>query len=170
MSKVLSNKETGEVIVIHTWRNPQPIVGRDYGVSHSIIQHHDFAYDPEIRGLKIIETEKEDRDAYIQSFADDCGVYNVLKKYSKTGDAALLNAKQGFYGDVSELPVDNLDPEAAKKAAAQALSGLNQSLGTELTAEQLSSMSADELNALIANAVQAAAAKAGEANKEGEGE
>lgn len=169
MSKV-HNSETGEILVIHTWRNPKPIKGLDCSSKHSIIQHKDFAYDSEKRGLKIVDAEKEDRDAFIQSFASECGIYNVLKKYSKTGDVSLLSQKQGFYGDISELPVDDLDPEAAKKAAAQALSGLNQSLGTQLSAEQLSSMSAEELNALIANAVQAAAAKSNEAKKEGEGE
>lgn len=168
MSKKV-NVETGEVKVgVRTWRNPRE--GKALENSNMIIQHRDFAYDPETKGLKIIDTDLEDREAYIQSFADDCGVYNVLKKYSKTGDVSLLNVKEGFYADLSELPVDNLDPAAAQKAAAQALAGLNDKLGSNLTADQIQNMSVEELNAIITQAVQAAAAKVSTADDKKEGE
>lgn len=164
MSKV--NVETGEVVKVHTWRDVPEVKALDCGKDKSFIQHQDFAYDDETRGLKIVDTEVEDRDAYIQSFAEEAGVYNILKKYSRTGDASLLNVKQGFYGDVASLPSDNLDPEAAKVAAAKALGGLNKSLGTDLSAEELAKLSSEELDALIQKAVQAAASKAVE-KKEG---
>ena len=152
------DKNTGEILpVIRTWRNPPKVKAVDF--SDSIIQHHDFIYDSDTRGLKIVETEKEDRDAYIQSFAKETGIYNILKKYSKTGDASILNVKEGFYGDMTKLPEDNLDPAAAAKAAEQALGGLNKALGSQLTAEQLAKMSSEELNDLISKAVQAAASK-----------
>lgn len=153
-------EDTGEVkTVVHTWRKPREAVALDIS-KDGVIQHYDFAYDPELRDLKIVEADKEDREAYIQSFAAETGIYNILRKYSKTGDASLLNVSNLSYGDISDLPTDELDPVKAAEAAAEALSGLNSSLGTELTQEQLAAMSSEELNALIQNAVAAAAAKA----------
>lgn len=164
MPKVV--KQTGEIIpVIHTWRKPKQI--KKLKAVDTIIQHYDFAYDPDIRGLKIVETGKEDREAYIQSFASETGVYNILKKYSKTGDVSLLNVREGFYADVSSLPVDELDPAKAQAEATKALGGLNKALGAELTAEQLATMSSEQINDLISKAIAAQASKV-EVQKEGE--
>lgn len=162
------DKNTGEVIqVIHTWRNPKPIVAQKF--DKNIIQHYDFAYDPDIRGLKIVEASKEDREAYIQSFASETGVYNILKKYSKTGDISLLNAREGFYADVSNIPSDELDPVKVAAEASKAVAGLNKALGVDLSADELAKMSAEQLNDLINKAVAAAAQKAAPVEKK-EGE
>lgn len=168
MAKQVEAK-TGEVIpVIRTWRNPPKTVGMKF--EKNIIHHKAFAYDPEIRGLKVVDGDVEDREAYIQSFADECGVYNVLKKYSQTGDMSLLNQGQGFYGDISDIPADELDPAKVAAEASKALGGLNKLLGSELTAEQLASLSSEQISELINKAIAAQVAKAQAADVKKKGE
>ena len=151
-------KETGEIIpVIHTWRYPKKI--KALKCDEKIIEHKDFGYDTETHLIKVVDAGKEDREEYIQSFASETGVYNILKKYSKTGDISLLNSREGFYADVSSLPVDELDPAKAAQEASKALGGLNKALGVELSADELAKMSSEQLNELISKAVAAAAAK-----------
>lgn len=41
-----------------------------------------------------------------QQFADECDVNNILANYLRTGDISLISKGQGFYGDVSDYPVD----------------------------------------------------------------
>lgn len=170
MVKVMSykvEKETGEIIpVIHTWRNPPAI--KALKADERIIQHYGFEYDAENRCLKVVETEKEDREAYIQSFASECGVYNVLKKYSKTGDISLLQQGSAIYADLSKLPEDNLDPEGAKAAAQVALASLNEKLGLDLTLEQLQGMSDAQIAEVVRQAAEAQAKPADPVKKEGE--
>lgn len=45
----------------------------------------------------------EDWNGYIQSFKESCLIENILKRYTN-GDKMALEAAQGFYGDVSEMP------------------------------------------------------------------
>ena len=160
------DKKTGEVKVSPFSKFQHETVGLDTG--SMIIQNYDFSWSDEIRDFIIVEADKEDRQAYIDSFADDCGVYNVLKKFAKTGDLSVLNRVEGEYIDISNLPVDELNPRKYAEAAASSTKKLAKALGVELTEESLSKMSADELNDLIAKAVQARTAKAAEAPKEGE--
>lgn len=162
------NQKTGEIIpMVYSWRHPREV--KALKCDEKLIQHYGFAYNPDNRALEVVETELEDREAYIQSFADDCGVYNVLKKYAKTGDASLLSQREGFYGDISDIPEDNLDPVAAQKAAALALEQLNAKLGTDLSQDDISKLSVDELVSLINKAVESSQPKQQEeGNKEGE--
>ena len=155
------DKETGEVKVVRSLnlvvRGVHPSVGMDF--SYNIIQNHDFQWDNDKRDFVIVETDKEDRDAYIQSFAKETGIYNIMKMYAKTGDASLLNKKQGFYGDISNLPVDELNPAKVEKAAASAVKSLNKALGVNYSAEQLASMSVEDLEKVVADAISAMKAK-----------
>lgn len=118
-----------------------------------IIQNYDFAWDDTTRDFKVVATDKEDRQAYIDSFKDDCGVMNVLKKYALTGDTTLLSQREAFYGDISDLPVDELNVGQASEVASSSLDKLNKLLGTEYTAEQFAALSQDELAALINSAI-----------------
>ena len=97
MSKV--SEKTGEVYISSIEKFVHETVGREPG--SMIIQNKDFAWSDEIRDFIIVDGDKEDRQAYIDSFADEYGVYNVLKKYAITGDASILNRKEGFYGDIT---------------------------------------------------------------------
>jgi hypothetical protein len=146
------DKKTGEVIITPYSKFMHPTQGLDVGTM--VIQHKDFAWNDKIRDFEIVDGEKEDRQAYIDSFESEAGVYNILKKYSLTGDASLLNAKQGVYLDLSNLPTDELNPAKLSDEALAALSKLNEVLGTSLTAEELQNMSAEEISALIKGKVE----------------
>lgn len=149
MSKV--SESTGEVYISSIEKFIHPTVGRETG--SMIIQNKDFAWSDEIRDFIVVDGDKEDRQAYIDSFAGECGVYNILKKYAITGDASLLNRKEGFYGDISELPVDELNPAKMQQQAQSSLDVLNSVLGTDYTAEQLSGLSSEQLAELLAGII-----------------
>ena len=164
------DKETGEVISSKlelVVRGVHPSVGLDFSDNH--IQNYDFVWDNDARDFKVVETDIEDRQAYIDSFASETGIYNIMKMYAKTGDISILNKKQGFYGDITGLPVDELNPGKVAEAAERAVGSLNKALGVELTSDQLASMSADELSKIIADATAAIQAKVkNEDKKDGE--
>lgn len=149
MSKV--SEKTGEVYVSSIEKFVHETEGREAG--SMIIQNKDFAWSDEVRDFIVVDGDKEDRQAYIDSFADECGVYNVLKKYAITGDASVLNRKEGFYGDISDLPVDELNPAMMQQRAQSSLDALNQALGTDYTAEQLSGLSSEQLAELLAGII-----------------
>lgn len=163
MSKV--NEKTGEVFVSSIEKFVHETVGKESG--SMIIQNKDFAWSDEIRDFIVVDGDKEDRQAYIDSFADECGVYNVLKKYAITGDASLLNRKEGFYADISDLPVDELNPAKLEQEAGKSLDALNAALGTSYSAEELSGLSSEQIAEIINNVI-AAASKKDEQPKEGE--
>ena len=159
------DKKTGEVIVTPYSKFMHESVGLEAG--SMIIHHKAFSWSDEIRDFVVVDGEVEDRQAYIDSFEDDAGVYNVLKKYSRTGDLSVLNRVEGQYLDLSGLPQDELDPSGMKARAEASVVALGKALGKEITSEELSKMSADELNSLIAAAVEARTAKS-EKSKDGE--
>ena len=41
-----------------------------------------------------------------QEFKAECDVNTIVNQYMKTGDTALLNAAQKYYGDVSQMPTN----------------------------------------------------------------
>lgn len=43
----------------------------------------------------------------IQSYKDDVDIYNILKRFSETGDSSLLNKRVGAFMDIADLP-DNI--------------------------------------------------------------
>lgn len=129
--------------------------------SDAHIQHYDFAYDG--NKIEVVKTTIEDRDAFIQSFSDEVGVYNILKRYSMTGDMSLLNQRKAMFGDFSLLDNDDLDPVSALARSSESLEKLNQALNTSFDSVTLANMSIDELNAVIAQAVAAKTTKESEA-------
>lgn len=56
----------------------------------------------------------------IQSYKDDVDIYNILKRFSETGDSSLLNKRVGAFMDIADLPdnihdFNNMIKEAADK-------------------------------------------------------
>lgn len=151
MANVIIDKKTGEIKVSPYSKYMKKSVGLELGTM--IFQNMDFAWSDEIRDFVVVEGDKEDRQAYIDSFADDCGVYNVLKKYSLTGDASLLNQHEGFYGDISDIPTDELNPDKLVNDASSSIDKLNQLLGTSYTAEEFASLTSEQLETLISSVV-----------------
>lgn len=146
---LIVDKKTGEVIVSPYSKFQKESTPLEVG--SMIIQHQDFVWDDEIRDFKVVDTEKEDRQAYIDSFADDCGVLNVLKKYSLTGDATLLQQREAIYADISDIPADELNVAKVQAAADNSLGKLNQLLGTNYSAEEFAKLSTEELAKLISD-------------------
>ena len=61
------------------------------------------------------ENGEFDIQDYIQSFYEDCDLYHLLAKVARTGDMSLLNQKQGVYADISNMPDNIHDAQAAVK-------------------------------------------------------
>ena len=72
------------------------------------------------------ENGEFDIQDYIQSFYEDCDLYHLLAKVARTGDRSLLNQKQGVYADISNMPDNIHDAQAAVKNAGMSYSGLNE--------------------------------------------
>ena len=53
---------------------------------------------------KLVPGEKVNIQERIQSYFEDVDIYSILKKVAATGDLSYLNRKEGFYGDISNLP------------------------------------------------------------------
>lgn len=157
----MEKKKTTEPIKFRSIRDVVDSSEFALDASDAHIQHYDFAYDN--NKLKIVKTIIEDRDALIQSFADEVGVYNILKRYSMTGDMSLLNQRKALYGDFTSLDNDDLDPVSALARSNESLEKLNQALNTSFDSSTLANMSIDELNAVIAQAVAAKTTKESEA-------
>lgn len=59
---------------------------------------------------KVVPYSKENRQVYIESFRNDVGIINILKKVALTGDATLLNQRSIVNGiDSTELPTNYMD-------------------------------------------------------------
>lgn len=160
------DKKTGEIVYSPYSKFMHTVVGRDPG--SMILEKYDFSWSDEIRDFIVVKAGKEDRQAYIDSFADECGVYNILKKFNQTGDLSLLNQRDVQFGDISDLPVDELNPAALAARAEGSVDKLRSYLGDDITPEVLASMSIEEINSLIDKVVAARVEKAAPEKKEGE--
>lgn len=63
-------------------------------------------YAPEVQDdgtVILIESGKEDTDEYIDSFREETEISTVIKKFL-AGDVSVINQKQGFYADVTNMP------------------------------------------------------------------
>lgn len=91
--------------------------------------------------LKVVET-KVDIQEYINSFADDCGVENVLRKFARTGDASLFAVHQ---------PIENVDAtKMPEKSAEELFADLPADLRKDMTFEQfVKSLTQEQLQAYI---------------------
>lgn len=162
------DKKTGEVAYSHVSKFAHKTIARKGG--SMIVQNYGLTYDEKTREMVLKPTDKTDLQAYIDSFAEETGVYNILKKFAKTGDVSLLNAREGYYADISQIPVDQLNPQKMVSEASKSAKVLSDKLGVQLTAEKLATMSSEELSDLITKAVTAkieASKKSSEVKKEG---
>lgn len=59
-----------------------------------------------IEGVQVlVKVEPVNRQEEIQSYAKSCDISNILNRFMN-GEVELLNMKQGFYGDVSNMPTN----------------------------------------------------------------
>lgn len=79
-----------------------------------IVQKHTLAFDDE-GNKKLVEAPAFDQYAYIQSFARECDIDLMVKRYDN-GDVSALNQMPGVYGSASGLSSNFADYFAANKA------------------------------------------------------
>lgn len=53
--------------------------------------------------IELVVDRLEDTDEIIDSYRQSTEIYNIMARI-QSGDISLLNQKQGFYGDVTEMP------------------------------------------------------------------
>lgn len=53
--------------------------------------------------IELVVDRLEDTDLIIDSFRESTEIYNIMARI-QAGDVSLLNQKNGFYGDVTEMP------------------------------------------------------------------
>lgn len=53
--------------------------------------------------IELVVDRLEDTDEVIDSYRESTEIYNIIQRI-QAGDVSLLNKKNGFYGDVTEMP------------------------------------------------------------------
>lgn len=79
-----------------------------------IVKKHTLAFDDQ-GNKKLVEAPSFDQYAYIQSFARECDIDMMVKRYDN-GDLTALNQMPGVYGSASALSSNFADYFAANKA------------------------------------------------------
>lgn len=79
-----------------------------------IVQKHTLAFDDQ-GNKKLVEAPAFDQYAYTQSFARECDIDMMVKRYDN-GDLTALNQMPGVYGSASALSSNFADYFAANKA------------------------------------------------------
>lgn len=64
----------------------------------------------------------------IQSYKDDVDIYNILKRFSETGDSSLLNKRVGSFMDIADLPDNIHDFNKMLDDAAEKYKNLDESI------------------------------------------
>ena len=64
----------------------------------------------------------------IQSYKDDVDIYNILKRFSETGDSSLLNKRVGTFMDIADLPDNIHDFNKMLADAAEKYNNLDESI------------------------------------------
>lgn len=119
---------------------------------------------------KVVEISRVDRQEYIESFADDVGILNIMKKVALTGDTSLLNQRSRVPGEVDEDGLEKVnditglnDPEAIRTDLSKADKMLN--MLPEDLRNALACMSDDELKAFVEGKISEAKASAADNDK-----
>lgn len=136
-----------------------------YDVREKLVKTGETEYDF-VTEQEVYVKEKVSLDKYIQSFAGDVGLENILKRVALTGDTSLLNEKQPLYGDIRNMPENNMERDDAIK---QGLAAAKKLGITDLTEEGLRKYIKDEVFRIEKEkAATAAAEEAVKKGKEGE--
>lgn len=59
----------------------------------------------------LVQTGVHDINAFVQKSKDSTMVYNILDRFSKTGDPSILDVRHGFYADVTDMPSSLLEAQ-----------------------------------------------------------
>lgn len=131
-------------------------------ITDDVTKKEDFVIEKVVR-----ETSRLDANDYVQSFADDVGIENILKKIALTGDVSLLNQRQRSIGQVDEngyevlqdytgIPGDVLEAAAIVKSGRDVFSSLPADLVKGRSfAEFVETATQDEIQAYMLASLEA---------------
>lgn len=138
-----TKEETAKTgVVIPGYRSTCPL--HMVAAGDNIIQHYQHAYDESGR-VKVIKADKEDSQEYINSFADTCGLKNVLRNILKQGNeealAAMSYTDEDAYDASGLSEIHGINEAELIRASSDAnfkaqLAAFNKALGTSLTPDQ----------------------------------
>lgn len=160
-----------EGVIIPGYRSSNSLHVVDVGAN--IIQHYQHAYNEKGQVI-VVPADKEDRQEYVNSFKETCGLKNVLKNILKQGNQEAL-AAMAYDPDVDAVDASGLSEihgineadliRASSDANFKAqLAAFNKALGINLTPEQFAKMlSEGSVETFIQESI-----KASETIKEGE--
>lgn len=103
------------------WENPFEVITQDLSNPYQdlIEEIPSFTKDENGKWLndsslpKFVVKGKINVQEGIQSFADDVDIYKILEKFAATGDESIINRNVGFYYDISNIPTNFNDFQAA---------------------------------------------------------
>lgn len=109
---------------------------------------------------KVIEHETDIKE-FVNSFKDEVGVRNILKKVAKTGDPTLLQQGEAMYADLSAIPELPQDKLKAGAKVAEEFSKIDPALrGNQSVDGFIKNLSQEQLDKYIDEKVQARLAQA----------
>lgn len=85
--------------VVHRYDNTHDIVERE--LKDVLVSHGDNPGDF-VTEKRLIEISRKNRIEYVQSFKDEVGIENILRKFNETGDPSVLNVITRHPGPVDE--------------------------------------------------------------------
>lgn len=118
---------------------------------------------------RVVEKSRINRQDYLDSFSDEVGIHNILKKVKLTGDETLLKQRADApYFDATQFQTSRSDLVNAVNKGVQAFDNLPDDIKKKMSMEAfVNSFGQDEFNKLIQDKVDAIiAAKAKEGDKE----
>lgn len=85
---------------------------------------------------RVVETSRLNRQDYINSFADEVGIKNILKKVQATGDETLLKQRpDGVFIDVTQFPDNRAGMYEAVKNGVEAFDNLPDDIKKKMSME-----------------------------------
>ena len=81
---------------------------------------------------KWVKGDKFNVVEYIQSHRDSVDLSKIIDMVSKTGDTSFLNRRQGFYGDISDIPTNLNDFNSKLDYYYDVLKGLDKDIAIEI--------------------------------------
>lgn len=148
---------TKKKLVIKNRRTPIVVKRIEFG--DGLIQHYKFDIGP-YGEVNVVESDLEDRDAFIQSNIENAGAYNFIRKEMANGkslDVIIAEGQQNLnhqlFADVSNL--QGLTPSEVEAKIAEGIADVQkvaQKLG--ITPDEYLKLTPDQLDALIKKTVE----------------
>lgn len=91
----------------------------DYVVKQKVVKTGEGEFDFITEDV-VVEASRVNRKDYIESYANDVGIINIMRKVQLTGDATLLDQVKGQYADITGYPENYAQAQAMVQAGKDA--------------------------------------------------